>query len=336
MRNVQHIGIYILFSFLLVLDINVLKAQTDSLQQTAAAADHDVPGDSVVPHPKETPDFKGRQQWVGYGSIGIYAGMLYTLNKAWYSGYARSGFHFYNDDGEWNQMDKAGHAWTAYQLTRGSYAAWKWAGAKDHKALLYAGLSGPGFLTVIEILDGFSSEWGFSPGDMAANVLGSGIFLGQQALWKEQRIAYKFSFHRKDYNDDILEARADDLFGKSWNERMLKDYNAQSYWLSANLKSFFPESNLPAWLNVAVGYGAENMLGGYENTWTDEQGHTYNRTDLKRTRQFYLAPDIDLTRIKTKSKFLKTAFFALNCFKIPAPALMVDTKGKVKGYFFYF
>ena len=27
------------------------------------------------------------------------------------------------------------------------------------------------------------------------------------------------------------------------------------------------ESKFPKWLNVAVGYGAENMFGGCENEW---------------------------------------------------------------------
>ena len=51
---------------------------------------------------------------------------------------------------------------------------------------------------------------------------------------------------------------------------MLKDYNGQTYWLSANLKSFFPGSNIPPWLNVAIGYGADGMFGGFENKWIDE------------------------------------------------------------------
>lgn len=280
--------------------------------------------------------YKQRQKIVGYGSIAAYGGLLYTLNKAWYSKHPRSGFHFYNDNGEWNQVDKAGHGWTAYQLTRATYSTWKWAGASDKKALLYSGISGPGFLTVIEILDGFSDKWGFSWGDMGANVFGSGLFIGQEALWKEQRISFKFSFHHKNYDDAQLEARADDLFGKSWNERMLKDYNAQSYWLSANLKSFFPESKLPAWLNVAVGYGADGMVGGYKNEWADDNGNMITRYDIRRTRQFYLAPDIDLTKIKTKSKFLRTSFFLLNSLKFPAPSIMIDNTGKLKGYFVYF
>ena len=134
----------------------------------------------------------------------------------------------------------------------------------------------------------------------------------------------------------MLEQRSDDLFGKSWYERMLKDYNQQTYWLSANLRSFFPKSKLPAWLNVAVGYGADGMFGGFENKWKDKPGNDVTRYDIQRKRQYYLAPDIDFTKIKTNSKFLRTAFSFLNAFKCPAPALMIDSKGKMKVYAIYF
>ena len=285
---------------------------------------------------REGKKYKTRKQIVGYGSIAAYGGLLYTLNKAWYSKYPRSSFHFYNDNGEWNQVDKVGHSWTAYQLTRATYEAWKWAGASDKKSLVMSGISGPVFLTVIEVLDGFSDKWGFSWGDMGANVLGSGMFIGQDLLWKEQRIGLKFSFHKNKYPEQMLETRANSLFGKSWNERMLKDYNAQTYWLSGNMRSFLPDSGIPAWLNVAVGYSADGMFGGYENKWKDAAGNNFDRTDIPRKRQFYLAPDVDLTKIKTKSKFLKTSFFLLNSLKFPAPALMIDNTGKLKGYFVYF
>lgn len=110
---------------------------------------------------------------------------------------------------------------------------------------------------------------------------------------------------------------------------MLKDYNAQTYWLSANLKSFFPQNSLPAWLNIAVGYGADGMFGGFENKWLDNMGNEVSRYDIKRSRQYYLAPDIDFTRIKTRSKFLRTGFSILNAFKLPAPAIELS-KGRLK------
>ena len=269
-------------------------------------------------------------------NIAGYGGSLIAFNQAWYANYPRSSFHFFNDNAEWLQVDKIGHGWAAYNTGKASAAMWQWAGLSQKKAALIGGFSGAAYLTVIEILDGFSSQWGFSWGDMTANVVGSGLFISQELLWQEQRIQYKFSFHRNTYDEPMLDKRADDLFGKSWYERMLKDYNAQAYWLSANLKSFFKQSNLPAWLNIAAGYGADGMFGGFENKWTDAQGNPVTRYDIQRKRQFYLAPDIDFTKIKTNKKWLRTVFTFLNAFKCPAPALMLDSKGKFKAYAVYF
>lgn len=281
-------------------------------------------------------NLKPRKWLVAGANVAGYGGSLFLLSRAWYNNETRTSFHTFNDSKEWNQVDKIGHGWAAYNAGRVTAGMWRWAGLPHKKAVWIGGLTSFAYLTGVEFLDAHSAKWGWSWSDMAANVVGSGLFIGQELLWKEQRIQYKFSFHGNSYKDPQLEARADDLFGKSWYERMLKDYNAQTYWFSFNLKSFFKKSNLPAWLNAAVGYGADGMFGGFENVWIDQLGNDVVRDDIPRKRQFYLSPDIDFTRIKTKSKFLKTAFFVLNSFKFPAPALMIDSKGKVKGYLIYF
>jgi uncharacterized protein YfiM (DUF2279 family) len=311
-----------LFPFLLLLfTIKIIAQDSTNVQQSNSGS--------------STPD-KKKINLIAAINIGAYTGTLLVLNQAWYANYPRSSFHFFNDNAEWLQVDKIGHGWTAYNTARATTAMWRWAGLSQKKAAMIGGVSGVAYLTVIEILDGFSSQWGFSWGDMTANVVGSGLFTGQELLWKEQRIQYKFSFHRNTYDEPMLDARADNLFGKSWYERMLKDYNAQTYWFSANIKSFFKQSNLPAWLNVAVGYGADGMFGGYKNKWTNDQGNEVTRYDIQRKRQFYLAPDIDFTKIKTNKKWLKTTFYFLNSFKCPAPALMMNSKGKLKAYLLYF
>ncbi|MCU0404335.1 MAG: YfiM family protein [Chitinophagaceae bacterium] len=278
-----------------------------------------------------------KRTWIMAGThAGLYGGSLILLNEAWYKDYPKSNFQSFNDWPEWLQVDKVGHAWSAYQLSRASYAGWRWTGMPEKKAVLTAGLSGFAFLTVIEVLDGFSEEWGWSWGDFGANALGSGLFIGQQLAWKEQRISYKFGFHKMVYSDPQLNERSDDLFGSSLPERMLKDYNGQTYWFSANLKSFFKQSKIPPWLNVAVGYGATGMFGGTENIWEDPQtGETINRTDIPRLRQWYLAPDIDFTKIKTNSKWMRSLFYVLNAFKLPAPTLVLSN-GKLVVHGFYF
>jgi uncharacterized protein YfiM (DUF2279 family) len=271
---------------------------------------------------------KKRIRAVTAANIIGYGGSMVALYAAWYKDYPQSNFHFFNDNREWNQVDKVGHAYSAYIESRVSMELWRYAGLSRKKRIWIGGLSGAAYQTVIETLDGFSAGWGWSWGDFAANVVGSGMLVSQELAWDEQRILFKFSFHNKNYGAPALNERADELFGRSLAERMLKDYNGQTYWLSANLHSFFPKSSLPKWFNVAVGYGAEGLFGGEANVWTNKAGVAYDATHIKRTRQFYLAPDIDLTRIKTKSKFLKVMFFALNSFKFPAPSLELND-GKI-------
>lgn len=263
-----------------------------------------------------------------------YAGSFIALNEAWYKGYARTSFHTFNDSREWLQVDKVGHAWSAYSIGKYSADIWQWAGLPHKKAIWIGGLSGAGYLTVVELLDAHSARWGWSWADMGANVLGSGLFISQELLWKEQRVQFKFSSHKKSY-DPSLRPRADDLFGKSLPEKIFKDYNGQTYWLSFNLRSFLPKSNLPVWLNISAGYGAEGMLGGFGNKWTNTDGSTITRYDVARRRQFYIAPDIDITKIKTKKKAVRTLLNLLNAVKIPAPALEFSGK-KLKGHWLYF
>ena len=262
-----------------------------------------------------------RVKLVVAANIVAYGGTMVALYSTWYKNYPQSRFHFFNDNKEWLQVDKVGHSWSAYTEGRLSVEMWSWSGLPRNKAIWLGGISGLAYQSAIEILDGFSAEWGFSWGDYLANIAGSGMLIGQEFGWKEQRIQLKFSSHRKNYENDFLNKRADEIYGQGLPERILKDYNVQTYWLSANIKSFFKDSGIPPWLNIAIGYGAEGMFGAVNNKWVDHSGVSYNRSDIKRYRQFYIAPDIDFTKIKTKSKFLKLGFFILNSIKIPAPSL---------------
>ncbi len=251
-----------------------------------------------------------------------YSGAMVGLYAAWYKNYPQSSFHTFNDIGEWKGIDKIGHMYSAYAESKASMELWRWTGIDRKKRIWLGGMSGAFYQTVIETLDGFSSEWGWSWGDFSANVLGSGLLVSQELAWDEQRIQFKFSFHRKTYNDPTLIQRSNKIFGSSTAERFLKDYNGQTYWLSANLKSFFPESKLPGWLNMAVGTGAEGMFGARDNIGKDANGNiNFSRTDIKRYRQWYFAPDIDLTKIRTKKKGIKVALNILNIVKFPMPSL---------------
>jgi len=277
-----------------------------------------------------------KKVWIVSGTqAAVWAGSFIALNQAWYADYPKSEFHFFNDWDEWQQMDKAGHVWSTYQISRLSADMWRWTGINRKKAAWLGGASGIAYLSIIEILDGFSDKWGFSTGDMLMNITGAGLFVSQDLLWQSQRIQMKMSYYPYDYPPDIR-PRSDELFGTAGMERILKDYNSQTYWLSMNPSSFFPGSRIPKWLNISIGYNARLMLGGEENIWTNENGETVDRTDIERYRRFFLSLDADLTRIRTRSKLLKTVFSLINMVKIPAPALEWNTKGEFRLHGLYF
>src|SRR6185312_2961717 len=285
---------------------------------------------------KTYPYNKKRIQLVTAANIVGYGVALIGLNALWYAKYPRSGFHFFDDNNEWLQMDKVGHVYSAYSESRATMELWRWAGLSRKKSIWIGGLSGVAYQSIIEVLDGFSSEYGFSPGDFTANVLGSAAFISQQLAWNDERIQIKFSFHRKNYGSQQLNDRANDLYGNTEIQRFIKDYNGQTYWLSANIKSFIPDTKLPRWLNISVGYGADGMFGGVKNIGYDDNGNVvFNRQDIKRYRQWYLAPDVNFTKIRTNKKGVKILLFVLNSLKFPAPALEFSN-GKFKGHWLVF
>ncbi|MCF7561708.1 YfiM family protein [Sabulilitoribacter multivorans] len=248
---------------------------------------------------------------------------LIGLNQLWYSDFDRSKFHTINDNDEWLQMDKFGHVFTSYQLGKHGAQLLDWSGVSEKNQLLYGATLGFTFLTAVEVLDGFSKEWGFSWGDIAANGAGTGLYIGQELLWKEQRIALKYSFHQTKYA-----SQRPDKLGYTYLEQALKDYNGQTYWLSFNLHSFFKNSKIPKWLNIAIGYGAEGMLTGVEDI--DNQVLTSN----SRYRQYYLSFDVNLNGIRTNSKLLKSIFDVFNMIKIPFPTLEINKNGGVFHLFY--
>ncbi len=259
---------------------------------------------------------------------GLWAGSFLALNNAWYAGFKRTTFHSFNDNAEWNQMDKAGHIWSTYGLSRASAASWRWSGVSPKTAALMGAGGGILYESIIEFQDAYSAAWGFSWGDMAANLFGASLFAFQDIHWKEQRVQVKMSYWPADYSSATRQRR-DELFGTSLPEHFLKDYNSQTYWLSINLRSFAQDSRIPPWLNLAAGYGSANLLGGRSNIWTDEEGRVFDYSSSPRLRRFFLSPDIDLTRIPVRKKWLKSVLFVLNAIKVPAPALELNSKGKI-------
>ena len=252
---------------------------------------------------------------VGVGSI-----TLIGLNELWYKDYPRSSFHFINDNSNWLQMDKVGHATTAYHMGSLGMKSFRWSGMSEKNAVWIGGSVGLMFLTAVEVLDGFSAEWGASWGDLVANTSGTALLISQELLWHEQRIELKFSYHPTDYA-----SQNPGSLGSTPLESILKDYNGQTYWLSVNPWSFVKDSSLPKWMSISFGYGAEGMITAIPPEGGDD-----------RYRKFLLSLDLKLSNIDTGSKFWNSFFDVINVIKIPFPTLEYNTKGEFKFHPLYF
>lgn len=262
------------------------------------------------------------------GAVG-YTGAVVALYQVWYAKYPQTGLHLFDDRGEWENMDKYGHVLSAYVETKWAYETYRWAGVKNRRAAWLGMLTGTVLQSTLEVMDGFSEQWGFSLADAAANTSGCALFGLQQAAWNEQRILLKVSNFPKNYSKNSIagstlteNSEAKRLYGDNYALTFFKDYNAINWWLSANPRSFMKNSNFPSWLNIAVGHSAENVFGAYGNP----AGFP------SRYRQYFLSFDIDLSKIKTKNKFLKSVLGAFNFVKIPAPTLEYNSQGKFKFY----
>ena len=213
-----------------------------------------------------------------------------------------------------------GHIATSYYSGVNGIKLYRWAGLEDRNAIWIGGLTGTFYNTIIEVLDGYSNNWGASFGDLAANSLGSFFAISQELYWQEQKILVKYSYSRSDMSYENAE-----LFGDNFFQRTFKDYNGQTYWLSMNINSMLKTNNshFPDWMNLAVGYSAKNMKS------------PNNTTNDGRYRQFFLSIDIDLMRIKTKNKFISILSNVFGYVKIPFPTLEYSNE-KFKLHPLYF
>jgi hypothetical protein len=273
---------------------------------------------------KEEPQNENRI-WITSASIAAISATSYALlNELWYKDYERSKFHLFNDNREWLQMDKAGHLMTTYNIGRYGYDVFRWSGLNENQSTWIAGTLGLAYLTGIELMDGKSAAWGFSNGDMIANACGSFLFIAQQKIWHDQRIRFKFSYtpsEFSEYNPAQL--------GRNFQQRVLKDYNAQTYWTTFNIHSFLADdAAFPRWMNVAIGYGATEMITA-KNTVDDVN-------NFQRKREFYISFDADLDRVQWKKKWMKQIAKILSFIKIPGPTLEIRNDGKVKMYGVFF
>jgi len=74
------------------------------------------------------------------GGTVAYSVTLVGLNHLWYSDAESQAFRFFNDNGEWKQVDKFGHFFSSYYLSYGTSRALRWCNVQPKKSDLIGAL----------------------------------------------------------------------------------------------------------------------------------------------------------------------------------------------------
>src|SRR4051812_48252126 len=70
---------------------------------------------------------------IKYATVAAYPLSMYWLYTEWYKSYPQTRFHFFDDETEWEHMDKAGHLVTSYCISGGYAGILRWSGVERRK-----------------------------------------------------------------------------------------------------------------------------------------------------------------------------------------------------------
>lgn len=257
-------------------------------------------------------------------AIGATSLSYFALYNLWYSEYPQTSFHFFNDLDEWNYIDKMGHVFSSYQIARKSHLFFDQKNIEHplEKSCFYSLF----FMLGIEVLDGFSTEWGFSNYDLISNFIGTGFFYVQEKKFSNQFLKLKFSSHLSPYA-----TCRPTLLGNSFPEKIFKDYNGQTYWITLDFNTRIQQKfKIFKYINLALGYSIDGFTGARYNP----NLNCAECNNLKRQSQYILSFDLDLTEIETKNKFLKLFFDTFSIIKFPTPAFLIQSESQFKWLYF--
>lgn len=239
----------------------------------------------------------------GGGAVVLAAGFqVHQVQKVWW-GDSDAKFHVVND---WNYarwVDKAGHFYGTNVLAH-AFSGWlEAANMQAEQSAIWSASLALAFQLYVEIYDGFGPDWGFSPGDVAANITGAGFYVAQYYYPFMKNFHPRFSYYPSE----------DQRKGLREGHNFIDDYHGQIYWMGFRMKNLLPKSWAEYWprmLMLSAGVGAKQL---------DGKGGGIN--------EYYIALDVDWEQIPLYGKFWQFIKNSLNYFHLPAPGIKFSKEG---------
>ncbi|MFI5253017.1 MAG: hypothetical protein ACHQQQ_11370 [Bacteroidota bacterium] len=245
---------------------------------------------------------------------GLFFGSLtwlhfYQKRTIWAAG---SSFRIVDDFDESLSANYGGHFTGGYFLSYLSTDMLITSGFDPKMATICGSMMGFTYQYYVEVLDGYGSDFGFSPYDAYFQSAGAIFYLGSYYSPFLQNFTPKADYYPASWFGDRP---------KYLSKTPIDDYSAWTFWLSTNVHNLLPDAAKPywpEWLNIATGYSARNL--GYPDQY----------------RVLVLAPDVNLAKILPEGGpvwnwWRQTLVF----LKIPGPALEFQINKETRFYLFY-
>lgn len=280
------------------------------LAQPTLAGQQDSVASLGVARPEERIDYV-RAGIVAAVTGGIVTAVHIYQANAWWQG-ERSTFRLENDWSYALDLDKCGHTFGAYFAANLFRGALMWMGFEEPKGTFYGSLLGVAYQLYVETEDGFHRNYGFSPGDALADILGGMLPMVQKQYPVLANFRLKWSYAPSQEYLDAIRAGESRAF--------IDDYQGQSYWIGIDPHFFLPKPAaelVPSWLGLAVGAASRNLDG-------------FGGGD----RIFYLALDYNLSKIHSDSELIRGILRVIDFFHLPSPGISLRD-GKLRLGFYY-
>jgi hypothetical protein len=253
LRTAHYLRVLCLLAALLVFGGPAVHAQdADSPAEPEAPKDLTLRNVAIIGASSALVAAYGRAKWWDDG----FGGGFKTTNEGWFG-----------QDTAYGGTDKLGHMFAAYASVRLLAPLFETAGNSRQASIHLAGWTALGIFTAIEVVDGYSRNYRFSPQDALMNLAGSALGVVLQSYpHLDDKFDFRLAYKRSS--------------GSSWDP--FGDYSGQRYLLVTKADGFEALRRKPLlrYLEFAIGYQAR----GYDNGG-------------ERRRDLYVGVSLNLARL---------------------------------------
>lgn len=218
-------------------------------------------------------------------------------------------------------LDKAGHFFGTYLPSYIFSEALMASGLSYDAATVWGAGLGLAYTGYVEILDGYSVGFGFSPSDFYADVAGAGFFVAQHYIPYLQNFSPKFMYVKPSWHGEINRVEA---------ESFIDDYSSQAFFMSINVYNMLPEKwkkYWVPWLELSVGYAVYSLCTPNATCSNcDPRVSEPVGRDAWGNKKIIISLDYNLSKILPDGppwwNWLRQS---LNMFKLPSPSLEIGT-----------